>query len=98
MLFQDGVEALQISQLTVVPDGWGQGVVDNLGELVATSSDLDDVAVGAGDVWAPWATIVNIGCDHGVVDAPAELTRCLGRVEDAGHTVAVKDLQQWIAE
>ncbi|MFE9328201.1 hypothetical protein ACIHDR_43560 [Nocardia sp. NPDC052278] len=52
MVLQDGVEAVEFVLFALVPDGWCEGVGDDVGEFVSAPADFDDVAVGAGDVRA----------------------------------------------
>ncbi|MCX4682006.1 hypothetical protein OG413_43250 [Streptomyces sp. NBC_01433] len=90
--------AVEFAPLAFVADGWRQWISDDVGELSGSLPDVGDVAIGPGDVRALRAAVVRIGGDLGVIGCSAELTCCCGGVEDAGHSFAVVDLQQWIAE
>ena len=95
---EDPLQPLQFVAFAVVPDGRGQRVVNDVGEFAMVLADVLDVAVGAGDVAALGPAVVGVRGDQRVVDGAAQLAKRLGGIEDAGHPVAVVDLQELVAQ
>jgi hypothetical protein len=93
VVLQDGVEAVEFGLLAAVPDRRGERIGDDDGEFVSPRADFGYVAIGAGDVAAAGPAVVDIWCDVGVAGSDAQLAGRVSGIENAGHALAVEDLQ-----